>query len=717
MSAPTSVSRRRPGRWLGALLLLTLATCRKDPVAVRIGLEILVVSGDDQYGTAGQTLGTALRAQVRSEATGRPQEDVGVRWSVTEGAAGLVDERSTTDSTGSTEAHLRLGATTGQVQVRVAVASQPSASVTFTAHTVEAPALIQVSPTAAKTGDTITLTGANFSPVASQDVVLFSGVRGRVLAASQSMLAVEVPRCLPARNVDVRVQLGAVPSGSLPLTITGGGEVTPLVVGQVVDVADDAGLTCLTLEGATGRSYLALVYSARSVGSGTHPYELTALGSTASPMPLRVAPLEPALPRGTEDPQAGWDAHLHDVEGELLRGRRLGAGGPRGAAAVSQRALPAVGEARTFHVLNSGGTYEDVTAVAAHVGESVVIFVDGTAPAEGFQPSDLATLGDRFDEVIYPLVSTTFGPASDLDGNGRVAVLFTPRVNALTPRGSSGLIGGFFNGNDLLPSNTGSNGAEILYLLVPDPSGAFSDPVSRTMALSAVPAVVAHELQHMVHFNVRYLQLDLGQEALWLNEGLAQTSEELVARRYEELGDPDSAELFRHGARARTRLYLGRPDTVSAVFAGGRGTVAEYGAAFLHVLYLEDQLGVGVAAGLMRSTRTGVANVEAEAGRDWPGLIGDWWGATYLDGSGVGDGWLRYPNLDLAEYLRTPPPLEPAQLGPGDALVAGSLPSTAVRYFLLGPDVAGSLTVRLGGEGGGPIDPQALLRLRVVRLS
>ena len=223
--------------------------------------------------------------------------------------------------------------------------------------------------------------------------------------------------------------------------------------------------------------------------------------------------------------------------------------------ATEPAAVPALGERRTFQVWRGANDFEDVSAVAEWIGAEVAIFVDENAPSGGFDADDYEEFAGRFDDVIYPEVTDLFGGPSDLDANERVIVLFTPVVNSLTPSGSTGFIGGFFFGNDLLPENTGSNRGEVFYALVPDPTGIHSDPRTRKTVLDVVPAVLAHEFQHMVQFNQRFLLLDAGQEALWLAEALAQMAEEVVARRYEELGDPGSAEIFRAGC-ALARLQV-----------------------------------------------------------------------------------------------------------------------------------------------------------------
>jgi hypothetical protein len=718
---------RRPARVAAGLVVVLLAlACNSTATQIQLPpLEMVIASGDGQFGVVGEDLGTPLRVLVRSEATGSPREDLSVLWEVTQGAASIIGVATTiTDSTGSTETRLRMGATPGEVRVRASVSGQGAATTTFHLFAVNRPELSGVTPTDAAAGETVTLTGKDFSTLAQQNVVLFSGIRGRVLSATQTSLQVEVPACLPARDVAVSVQLGVVPGlDSVPMTITGGGQVTSMDVGDVLDVVDDAGFTCHALAGGiTGADYLVLAYSASAVGAALHPYELTVLSSSPSASPAGAPPRAEGAPQADGEAtglQEAWDQRVRGLEDALIRG---GVPAPRvswGPARVGPAAVPSVGERRTFNVLNASGGFTQVTAEARYVGTRAAIFVDDDAPdaPDGFDESDLAGLAARFDGVIHPVVTGAFGSTSDLDANQRVIILFTPAVNRLTPRGSSGFIGGFFYGVDLLPTSTGSNQAEIFYALVPDPDGLFSEPHTKAQVLQAVPAVLAHEFQHMVHFNERVLVRGaLGQEALWLSEGLAQMAEELVARAYDAVFDAQSAQLFRTGAVQRARRYLVGPDTVSVVVTTGQGSLPERGAGFLSLLYLEDQQGTELLGGLTRTTRTGVPNLEFETGIAWPDVLADWWSATYLDGPGPESGPLTYPSIDLRAFL-SPFPLQPASIGAGDASRSGSLWSSSVRYYFVSPPFGGTSSVRLGGDAGGPSPPQAALRLRLIRIS
>jgi hypothetical protein len=709
---------------LAALLvtLLVATACNQGGTVVTSTLEVVIGSGDGQFAVVGTQLPSPLRVVVRSAATGQPRRGATILWDVTSGGATLLSSTTVvTDSTGSAEVRVQLGPQPGEVGVRARISDQTSTA-QFTVFGVDRPMIASITPSSAAGGDTITIMGANFSPVPLQDVVLFSGVRGRVTSANGSSLRVVVPHCLPTRSVDVHVQLGTVASeDTIAFAVTGGAVTTALQVGQVLDVADDEGLECHLLAGGPGISYLALVYSASTVGAARHPFSLTALSSAGGQLPVSASPTRSAAPSfdAPQDLQVAWDQTVRAIEGTAIRDRAPVArrSGPAAAPTAAPAPVPALGEARSFNVLNSQGGFDRVGAIARSVGSQAAIFVDTLAPAGGFTTAELNALAARFDQVIHPRVTATFGAASDLDANGRIVVLFTPAVNRLTPAGSSSFIGGFFFGVDLLPTNNGSNAGEIFYAIVPDPDGVHGNTRSKTSVANVVPAILAHEFQHMVHFNERILvRRAETQEALWLSEALAQMAEEMVYRDYAALGDSASQVMFRSGTRARSRQYLQRPDTVSVIVTSGQGSLPERGAGFLNLLYLEDQLEGDVLARLTQTQLTGVANVEAVTGLDWPELLADWWAAIYLDQPVPELGPLQYPDIDLKAFL-APFPLAPTAIGPSGTSSSASLWSSSAAYYLVSPGSGISLAVRLGGDKGGASPVHAALRLRIVRVS
>ncbi len=683
-------------------------------------VEIVVASGDGQFGALGQALPASLQVFVRTASTGKPKKEVGVLWEVVEGEATFTGSPATlTDESGSAFASMRLGGAPGEVVIKATVTEQESATVNFTLFAVDRPVLDALSVAEAPAGATITLLGNSFSPTPDHNVVLFSGIRGRVTSASTTELEVVVPTCLPSRSVQVTAQLGAVKSEARALEVVGGTQTTVLAVGEVVEVADDSSFPCLRMPGLGGASYLVLAMSASTIGAAQHGFEVAGLiGGGSTLAQGQGVPTARAIPTdGGVPPQTRFEALLRRREAALVR---EGVARTRSAALRVESVVPSVGDRRTFQVFNADSDFDEVTAMAEYVGSQAVLYVDETAPVGGLGPDDLEDFTRQFDEVIYPTVTDAFGGVSDLDGNQRVIILFTPTVNRLTPKGSDGLVGGFFFGIDLLPQREGGNDAEIFYAQVPDPDGQFSDPRPKDRVLEATPAVLAHEFQHMVHFNQRVLVLEAAStEALWLSEGLAQMAEELVAREYELDENAHAVELFRRGNLQRARQYLLDPSDVSLLVAEGSGSLEERGGGWLHVLYLAAQKGGGVLGQLTRTTTTGTDNVTARAGVPWEELLADWWTATYVDGHEAVGIRLTYPGLDLRELLGDDYVLLPETLGSADFTRSGSLWSSSVRYYIVVPTSQGSVTLRLGGEAGGArASPSgAALRMRVIRLS
>lgn len=699
--------------WALPVALTVLTGCGNDPVTTELPeVEIVVASGDGQFGPLGGQLPDPLKAVVRTAAAGSPVKDVSVVWTVVQGEASFVTSEATvTDSAGVADVRVSIGAGAGEVHIRATVAAQESAGVDFVAYAVDRPVLTSLSAGAGDAGSTVVLQGSGFSSIPDQNVVLFSGIRAQVTGASGSELTVRVPPCLPSRSVLVSVQLGTLVSAALPFLVEETTEPTVLAVGEVLDVSDDE--TCVRVSGEDGARYLAIVQSSSTVGVARHDFTFTGVGASPSTHATRSVATHVVPQVAPLDPQTEW----HDVVRRLERAAPPGRGAPASPVLRAPAAIPTIGMRRSFQVLNVNRELEEVDAVARYVGAQVALFVDEASPAGGFTVQDLEAFANRFDQVIHPTVTGAFGRVSDLDGDQRVTVLLTPVVNRMTPRGANGFVGGFFYGVDLQPEVTGSNGGEVFYTLVPDPAGTLSDARPVDDLLRVVPAILAHEFQHMVHFNERRIVLGAQTgDATWVSEGLAQVAEELVARHYRAAADEESVELFRFGNRLRARRYLDDPSAVSLVFGVGPGNLEERGAGILQMLYLGAQLGDDVYRDLTRTTRTSVSSIVARAGRGWDDLLADWWSAIYLTGK-VPARNLTYPHFDLPDFLGGPGfPLRPDSIPDGDFGRSGSLWSASARYYIVVPSLHGSMAMRLAGESGSSSPSGAALRLRLIRL-
>ncbi len=710
---------------------------------------LTVVAGDGQFGPPSQFLIDSLTVAVRTEDGDLPADGVLVDWEISTGPVGaqLTPLASPSDSAGLARVRLRLGSELGMYVIRASVRDRPGESVDFEAWAVLPPTLDALSAANVNAGDVVTLSGANFSEIPAHNVVLFSGIAGRVITADGARLEVVVPPCLPTRSVDVSVQLGGEASASLPLGVTSSASVPNLALGADTSLVALDTPICLRLGSGGPQQYLAVVQSSATIGAARFDYTLTGLRASA-PAPFafesegvsrrrgRHSLTPRTTPRALQAPgrntvgvgewylnqaQAEWDLLLREQE-DLLRLIHPNGGVE---ARVSPRAVPVIGDLRGFDVRRADGEFDQVTAKVRLVSQRAILYEDTTA-AGSLSQADIELFAGHFDDPIYPVETAAFGSPSDLDGNNRAIILFTPSVNRLSPPGSRDLIGGFFFGLDLLPGVEHSNEGEVFYVLVPDPSGQHGNVRDVELIRMTVPSILAHEFLHMIHHNERTIKRGASsREALWLSEGLAQMAEELVGEEFRRLGNVAVADGFQIGNRKRASFFLTEPSDVSLIVAVGDGTLEERGAAWLFLEYLTAQAGSdSVLRSLTGTTLTGTVNVEAVTGRVWADLFSDWSAALELERQVFERGplplrdELLFPGFDLIGALAEGGdgfPSTPTMHDTGDFSDQGRLWSASGAYFLIETG-EGGVAVSLSGLNGGPVSRNSALRLKLVRL-
>lgn len=688
----------------------------------------MIVGGDNQFAPALGRLPDLLQVVVRSVADRRPEEGVTVSWSVVAGSGASLDQTSSvTSAAGFTAVGASLGAGLGEYLIRATVISQGDAFVEFTANAV-LPPLLTVVPAAATAGDAIDIEGSNFSPTPRHNTVLFSGIPGRVLASQTGRLTVEVPPCLPSRSVEVEVRLGESRSDLRSMSVTGTQMAPALAVGADTLLSGSDGFLCFAFGGdGPQASYLAVVQSSSQVGAAR--FDMRLLGLVGAPVTMaagshteaRPIGAVPAAPDGPGLAQAEWEHFVRRVEAEAVATTPVV---PPAPAPASSTHTPVVGERRDFDVLGTGGTFTQVTGEVRLVSQQAAFYVDASVLPD-VPNSFLERLAMWFDEPTFSLITESYGDVSDLDGNGKVIILLTPVVNRLTPRGADGFAAGFFFGLDLLVDAENGNQGEIFYLLVPDPTGQFSDPHSVSELERILPAILAHEFQHMIHFNERVLKRGADRaDAVWLSEALAHTAEDVVAEHFMAQGDSDSAQLFGAENYGRAALYLDAPSQWSLIVSAGLVSLEERGAGWLFVRYLEERFGGdSLLRALTQTTLTGTENVTAAAGSTWPSLLADWGAAVGVEGQpaerrAMVRSELQYPVLDLVEALRTVRvtfPLVPLSRGGADFVTSDRLWSSSSAYFLIQPATTG-LGLAVLGSGGVPPSEEAAFQLKIVRL-
>ena len=115
------------------------------------------------------------------------------------------------------------------------------------------------------------------------------------------------------------------------------------------------------------------------------------------------------------------------------------------------------------------------------------------------------------DMGIVSINEWAFGQPPNIDGSGRVHFLLNDIQDGYD--GSGNFVGGFFFSYDQT-AQPGSNQADILY--IDTYPGIYNDKRDPVYKPEAVLGTVAHEYQHLIHYNY-----DAGEES-WVNEGLSE---------------------------------------------------------------------------------------------------------------------------------------------------------------------------------------------------
>lgn len=401
---------------------------------------------------------------------------------------------------------------------------------------------------------------------------------------------------------------------------------------------------------------------------------------------------------------------------------------------------PVVGEQRTFDVCatTTCETFAQTTATAEVVGARVAVFVDDAAPTPGYTAADLLHVAELFDNHLYPIDTTAFGPESDIDGNSVVIVLLTHRVNLLSPNcnDTQSVILGFFFGADLLPrtgANPGSNEAEIFYGLVPDPNNPNCD-ITEAFALSHLPSTLVHEFQHMISFNQHRLERGASSEETWLNEGLSHFAEELAGRKVPDAECSVSGSCFSdflaQGDVVNAFEYLQNPEEFFLIEPGNStGKLEERGANWLFVRWVADHFaadsvfGTDLTRKLVMTSLTGADNVEAQTGVPFAVLAPEWQLTNYLDdlpGFSVPTERLRYKIWDFREIAAAnslPYPLVPDSTGGPAYSHIGILRAGSGKHVrVVQPPGFAAVDLQLSGGPGDPFPSEVAPRIALVRI-
>jgi len=416
-------------------------------------------------------------------------------------------------------------------------------------------------------------------------------------------------------------------------------------------------------------------------------------------------------------------------------------------------AAPDLGSVRSFRVLanETPVSFKTVGAQLIYAGANVLFYMDTTVTPGAFTAAQIQAFGSLFDQTLYPIDTTAFGPPSDVDANGHVIMLMSPVVNALTTKTecqTNGFIGGFFDDEDIGGSalDPNSNHGEVFYSIAPDPTGLASCAHTAADVGFAVSAVFMHELQHLINFSQHVVVRGGDPEFGWLDEGLSIVAEELGSLHYEQQCPgtscrtnpsqifPDSSQGFVQDFLYDSYQYALRPDTASVTLHSDSDDGFSWrGGDWLLARWLGDQFGNVVFRKLDQSGVTGVANIQQATAQSFPPLFADF-GLSIVTDSLPGLPRTTAPARDrfVTRNVRqlwarlfvtsggSPdiPRSFPIVLTPitSDSTLKSMQPGTSSYFRLDTPVSAAAVTLRFSNATGGPISSGLKPQLAIFRL-
>lgn len=374
---------------------------------------------------------------------------------------------------------------------------------------------------------------------------------------------------------------------------------------------------------------------------------------------------------------------------------------------------PEPGDIVTFQV-PFGMLVLDVEAKAMLVTDSVVIYNDITTenPLEDVTLETMQQFAELFETVVQPREHFFWGKESDVNGDGKVDLLFSHLVNQSEAYA-------FVSHCDLLdPGFCGfGNEREVIYVAIPDPEEKIHSP-------EAYAELIAHEFNHSIYFAHKFLFNDQPEENenIYITEGMSGLAQDLTG--------------YNRGNQFVASAGLSDVNDISAPDLHRFEPGAQYdpvrdgalrGASYLFLRYVFDQAdgesmepdgtflpscGSQLLHRWVNSPFTGPDLVEEVTGLSYETVIANWFTALAVSNRpGVGTGGKVDPvyqylptstdpvtgnqrGMDLwgmvmGFYKLTGPAVQPI----GDA--DGKLREGGVEYLLVKPTSAGDITLNL----------------------
>jgi hypothetical protein len=319
-----------------------------------------------------------------------------------------------------------------------------------------------------------------------------------------------------------------------------------------------------------------------------------------------------------------------------------------------------VGATEVFNVGNNqDGSYYTVTATLRDITPHAYWWVSNDTDLD---LDALRQSAQHFETQIYPTNVAAFGAPPDpgVDGDSHINILNTALIGAA----------GYFSAADMYTRavNPYSNERKMIYAGV-------------APGTTSYEGLLAHEFQHMIHWNVHPNQ------NIWINEGMAELAMKINGY---DTGGPES--LFMSNPDVQLNNWSSPPNTA----------IPHYGAAYLFMNYLYDHYGPQIIHAIMAAPGADIDAIdEAFAALGKPDrfdtVFTNWALANWLDKTTT-DSRYQYPHLQVEVESR-------ATLAGAEANYNGRVDQQAADYVVLDGAAGGITTVTFQGEQTVPLIP------------
>lgn len=246
---------------------------------------------------------------------------------------------------------------------------------------------------------------------------------------------------------------------------------------------------------------------------------------------------------------------------------------------------PAVGDIEIFNAFNvSTGKHQKIRAKLTKIGKHCYVYLQ-----EGKKVSSevMGRIAREFDGRIYPRTRSMFGSewSPGIDGDTRITLLLLDIQDGYNPsQGKRGYTAGYFYPGDCYNrrKKPESNEREMLYL----------DTYPSVPGSKEFMSVVAHEFQHMIHWN------NDPKEFTWVNESLSQLSQFLCG----------------YGHPAQLSAFIRNPHNNLAAWSDD-DMIANYGHVYLWAYYISVRI-----ASTAERRRAFVRRMVAQTSQGFSGL-------------------------------------------------------------------------------------------------